>query len=74
MNERVFNYMEATGLIHKVNNDSLTTNIINLFNKKYAKHHYLLDYNLKYIQKKDDISISSFIYRDDRSSYYWTVD
>ena len=67
MNERVFNSMEATGLIHKVNNDSLTTSIINLFNKKYAKHHYLLDYNLKHIQKRDDISISSFIYRDDRS-------
>ena len=74
MNERVFNSMEATGLIYKIDDDSLRTNIINLFNKKYAKHHYLLDYDLTHIQKKDDISISSFVYRDDPSSYYWTVD
>ena len=74
MNERVFNSMEATGLIYKIKNDSLRTSIINLFNKKYANHHYLLDYDLTHIQKKDDISISSFVYRDDPSSYYWTVD
>jgi hypothetical protein len=74
MNDRVFNSMEATGLIYKIKDDSLRARIIDLFNKKYAKYHYLLDYDLTHIQKWDDISISNFIYRDDPESYYWALD
>ena len=74
MNDRVFNSMEATGLIYKIKDDSLRGLIIELFNKKYAKYHYLLDYDLTHIQKWDDISISNFIYRDDPESSYWALD
>jgi len=74
MNDRVFISMEATGLIYKINNDTLRTIIIDLFNKKYADYHFLLDYDLTHIQKKDDISISSFVYRDDPVSKFWTID
>ena len=62
------------GLIYKINNDTLRTIIIDLFNKKYADYHFLLDYDLTHIQKKDDISISSFVYRDDPVSKFWTID
>ena len=74
MNARVFNSMEATGLIYKIKNDSLRSSIIELFNKKYEKYHYLLDYDLTHIQKWDDISLTNFIYRDDPEYYFWGLD
>ncbi len=74
LNDRVFNSMEASGLIYKITNDSLRNRILDLYQETYQRYDYLLDYDLTHIQKFDDISLSAFILRDDPVSTGWTVD
>ena len=77
MNNRVFNSMEASGLIYKIKNDSLRNSILNLYQTIYGRYHYLYDYDLTHIQKFDDIILSSdFLLRDDSNvdSWQWVVD
>ena len=77
MNDRVFDSMEASGLIYKIKNDSLRNSILNLYQTIYGRYHYLHDYDLTHIQKFDDIMLSSdFILRDDKDieSWQWVMD
>ena len=77
INNRVFNSMEASGLIYKIKNDSLRNSILNLYQAIYGQYHYLHDYDLTHIQKFDDIILSSdFLLRDDSNvdSWQWVVD
>ena len=74
LNDRVFNSMEASGLIYKITNDSLRSKILDLYQDIYERHTYLLDYDLTHIQKLDDISLSAFVLRDDPTSTNWAGD
>ena len=72
MNDRVFTSMEASGLIYKIDSDSLRNGILNLYQTVYGRYHYLIDYDLTHIQKFDDIILSSdFDLRDDANSNSW---
>jgi hypothetical protein len=73
LNNRVFNSMEASGLIYKITNDSLRNKILDLYQETYDRYDYLLDYDLTHIQKFDDISLLAFELRDDLVSTNWTV-
>ena len=73
LNNRVFNSMEASGLIYKITNDSLRNKILDLYQETYDRYDYLLDYDLTHIQKFDDISLLAFELRDDPVSTNWTV-
>jgi len=72
LNNRVFNSMEASGLIYKITNDSLRNKILDLYQETYDRYDYLLDYDLTHIQKFDDISLLAFELRDDPVSTDWT--
>ena len=72
LNNRVFNSMEASGLIYKITNDSLRNKILDLYQETYDRYDYLLDYDLTHIQKFDDISLLAFELRDDPVSTNWT--
>ena len=72
LNDRVFNSMEASGLIYKITNDSLRNRILDLYQETYERYAYLLDYDLTHIQKFDDISLLAFELRDDPVSTNWT--
>jgi len=75
LNYRVFDSIEASGLIYKIGNDSLRNNILNLYQSIYDRYHYILDYDLTHIQKFDDIILSSdFELRDDPSNWQWAMD
>jgi hypothetical protein len=71
LNNRVFNSMEASGLIYKITNDSLRNKILDLYQETYDRYDYLLDYDLTHIQKFDDISLLAFELRDDPVSTNW---
>ena len=72
MNDRVFTSMEASGLIYKIESDSLRNGILNLYQTVYGRYHYLIDYDITHIQKFDDIILSSdFELRNDVSSNSW---
>ena len=73
LNNRVFNSMEASGLIYKITNDSLRNKILDLYQETYDRYDYLLDYDLTHIQKFDDISLLAFELRDDPVSTNWAV-
>ena len=72
LNNRVYNSMEASGLIYKITNDSLRNKILDLYQETYDRYDYLLDYDLTHIQKFDDISLLAFELRDDPVSTNWT--
>ena len=74
LNDRVFNSMEASGLIYKITNDSLRSKILDLYQDTYERYAYLLDYDLTHIQKFDDISLLAFELRDDSVSTNWAID
>jgi len=74
MNYRVFDSIEASGLIYKIDNDSLRNSILSLYQNIYDRYHYVLDYDLTHIQKFDDIILSSdFELRDDPNNWQWTM-
>ena len=72
LNLSVFNAMEASGIIYKIENDSIRGEILNLYQNGYERYHHVIDYDLTHIQKMDDIILKNFSLRVDNTS--WNLD
>ena len=72
LNLSVFNAMEASGIIYKIDNDSIRGEILNLYQNGYERYHHVIDYDLTHIQKMDDIILKNFSLRVDNTS--WNLD
>jgi len=68
--------MEASGIIYKIDNDSIRTDILDLYQNWYEKYHNVIDYDLIHIQKMDDIILKNFILLTDNKSWNldWSID
>ena len=72
LNLSVFNAMEASGIIYKIDNDSIQGEILDLYQNGYEIYHHVIDYDLTHIQKMDDIILKNFSLRVDNTS--WNLD
>ena len=72
LNLSVFNAMEASGIIYKIDNDSIRGQILDLYQNGYERYHDVIDYDLTHIQKMDDIILENFSLRIDNTS--WNLD
>ena len=72
LNLSVFNAMEASGIIYKIDNDSIRGEILDLYQNGYERYHHVIDYDLTHIQKIDDIILKNFSLRVDNTS--WNLD
>jgi len=72
LNLSVFNAMEASGIIYKIDNDSIRGEILDLYQNGYERYHHVIDYDLTHIQKMDDIILKNFSLRIDNTS--WNLD
>ena len=72
LNLSVFNAMEASGIIYKIDNDSVRGQILDLYQNGYERYHHVIDYDLTHIQKMDDIILKNFSLRVDNTS--WNLD
>ncbi|MFL2989823.1 MAG: hypothetical protein ACJZ11_03810 [Candidatus Neomarinimicrobiota bacterium] len=72
LNLSVFNAMEASGIIYKIDNDSVRGQILDLYQNGYERYHHVIDYDLTHIQKMDDIILKNFSLRIDNTS--WNLD
>ena len=72
LNLSVFNAMEASGIIYKIDNDSIRGKILDLYQNGYERYHHVIDYDLTHIQKMDDIILKNFSLRIDNTS--WNLD
>lgn len=72
LNLSVFNAMEASGIIYKIDNDSIQGEILDLYQNGYERYHHVIDYDLTHIQKMDDIILKNFSLRVDNTS--WNLD
>ena len=72
LNLSVFNAMEASGIIYKIDNDSIRGQILDLYQNGYERYHDVIDYDLTHIQKMDDIILKNFSLRIDNTS--WNLD
>ena len=64
--------MEASGIIYKIDNDSVRGQILDLYQNGYERYHHVIDYDLTHIQKMDDIILKNFSLRIDNTS--WNLD
>ena len=69
LNLSVFNAMEASGIIYKIDNDSVRGQILDLYQNGYERYHHVIDYDLTHIQKMDDIILKNFSLRIDNTSW-----
>mgnify|MGYP001473675140 FL=1 len=72
LNLSVFNAMEASGIIYKIDNDSIRGEILNLYQNGYERYHHVIDYDLIHIQKMDNIILKNFSLLVDNTS--WNLD
>ena len=72
LNLSVFNAMEASGIIYKIDNDNIRGEILDLYQNGYERYHHVIDYDLTHIQKMDDIVLKNFSLRVDNTS--WNLD
>ena len=72
LNLSVFNAMEASGIIYKIDNDSIRGQILELYQNGYERYHNVINYDLTHIQKMDDIILKNFSLRVDNTS--WNLD
>ena len=72
LNLSVFNAMEASGIIYKIDNDSIRGEILDLYQNGYERYHHVIDYDLTHIQKMDNIILKNFSLRVDNTS--WNLD
>ena len=72
LNLSVFNAMEASGIIYKIDNDSIRGEILDLYQNGYERYHHVINYDLTHIQKMDDIILKNFSLRVDNTS--WNLD
>jgi len=72
LNLSVYNAMEASGIIYKIEDDSIRNEIIDLYQNGYEWYHNVIDYDLTHIQKMDDIILKDFVLLTDNKS--WNLD
>ncbi|MDC1037877.1 hypothetical protein OAR31_02275 [Candidatus Marinimicrobia bacterium] len=72
LNSSVYNAMEASGIIYKIEDDSIRNEILDLYQHRYEWYHHVIDYDLTHIQKMDDIILKDFILLTDNKS--WNLD
>jgi len=76
LNLSVYNSMEASGIIYKIDDDSIRNEILDLYQNGYEWYHHVIDYDLTHIQKMDDIILKNFILLTDNKSWNldWSID
>ena len=72
LNLSVYNSMEASGIIYKIDDDSIRNEILDLYQNGYEWYHHVIDYDLTHIQKMDDIILKDFVLLTDNKS--WNLD
>ena len=72
LNLSVYNAMEASGIIYKIEDDSIRNEILDLYQNGYEWYHHVIDYDLTHIQKMDDIILKDFVLLTDNKS--WNLD
>jgi len=72
LNLSVYNAMEASGIIYKIEDDSIRNEILDLYQHRYEWYHHVIDYDLTHIQKMDDIILKDFVLLTDNKS--WNLD
>ena len=59
---RVFNSMEASGLLYKIEDRELMDKVLKLYQESYQGYKFIGDYDNTHIHKMDDILLSRFTY------------
>jgi len=72
LNLSVYNAMEASGIIYKIEDDSIRNEILDLYQNGYEWYHHVIDYDLTHIQKMDNIILKDFVLLTDNKS--WNLD
>ena len=72
LNLSVYSAMEASGIIYKIEDDSIRSEILDLYQNGYEWYHHVIDYDLTHIQKMDDIILKDFVLLTDNKS--WNLD
>jgi len=67
----IFNAMESSGLIYKINDDSLRNSILKVFQNSYSTLIEISDYDLHTIQEMDKIVLSDFVMS--KNSVMWNL-
>ena len=68
---RVFNSMEASGLLYKIEDRDLMDKVLKLYQESYQRYKFIGDYDNTHIHKMDDILLSRFIYRNEDNPLKW---
>ena len=68
----IFNSMESSGLIYKIENETLRNTILKVYQKYYLIIAQLNDYDLNTIQKMDDVVLENFILSN--KTIMWNLD
>jgi len=68
---RVFNSMEASGLLYKIQDRDLMDKVLMLYQDSYEQYMFIADYDNTHIHKMDDIALSKFTYRNEEDPLKW---
>ena len=68
----IFNSMESSGLIYKIENETLRNTILKVYQKYYLIIAQLNEYDLNTIQKMDDVVLENFILSN--KTIMWNLD
>ena len=68
---RVFNSMEASGLLYKIEDRELMDKVLKLYQESYQGYKFIGDYDNTHIHKMDDILLSRFTYRNEDNPLKW---
>ena len=72
LRSRVFNSMEASGLLYKIQNRSLMDRVLKLYQESFVTYEFIADYDKTHIHKMDDVALSRFTYRNEEDPLKWT--
>ena len=68
----IFNAMESSGLIYKIESDNLRNKILKLYQSHYKTIQILFDYDMETVKKMDDIILNNFILS--KKTMLWNLD
>ena len=72
LDNTIFNSMESSGLIYKIENETLRNTILKVYQKYYLIIAQLNEYDLNTIQKMDDVVLENFILSN--KTIMWNLD
>ena len=75
MRNSVFNAMESSGLIYKIDDIRIRDQILELYQKTYSRHDWMLDFDQTRYLKAYDVIMDEFVFdENDTSNIYWNLD